>query len=160
MPEEVNLRQVGRDVEDIAKALTQGKSYGKIITDAIVPGFQFAQVLRDVVTKARRKRVLPPSSRASSPPPTQGGAGRRSWNPVPRALDSANPSNTIMPAQMTNFTFDTSPPMIGALGGPGMPIGTDGMASHLDFLYAEQLFNDTAPRDLAPRDLATNVCLS
>ena len=56
IPEHVaDIRQTGRDLEAITECLAQ------------VPGFQFAQHIRDIVVKARRMHVLPPSSRSGSP---------------------------------------------------------------------------------------------
>ncbi|KLT44131.1 hypothetical protein CC85DRAFT_283918 [Cutaneotrichosporon oleaginosum] len=57
MPDAVDLRQTSRDLEAVTKIL------------ALVPGFQFAQQIRDILLRARRRRVLPPASRGS---PTSG----------------------------------------------------------------------------------------
>lgn len=108
MPEEVNVRKVGRDVEQIAQTLSK------------VPGFQFAQVLRNVLVKARRKRHLPPASKPASP---QRG---------PLALPAFN-ANSSSPVDLN---FNTTP--------TGMSAGNEsGFTTDLDFLYAEQLFSDT-----------------
>ncbi|GMK57174.1 hypothetical protein CspeluHIS016_0400080 [Cutaneotrichosporon spelunceum] len=57
MPDAVDLRQTGRDLEAVTQILAQ------------VPGFQFAQQIRDILGRARRQHVLPPASRGS---PTSG----------------------------------------------------------------------------------------
>ncbi|BEI86267.1 hypothetical protein CcaverHIS002_0605540 [Cutaneotrichosporon cavernicola] len=57
MPDAVDLRQTGRDLEAVTQILAR------------VPGFQFAQQIRDILRRARRKHVLPPASRGS---PTSG----------------------------------------------------------------------------------------
>lgn len=112
MPEVVNVRQVGRDVEQIAQTLSK------------VPGFQFAQVLRNVLLKARRKRHLPPASKPASP---QRG---------PLALPTVA-ANSSSPVDLSSGNFNTTPTGMG--GGGSDP----GLTSDLDFLYAEQLFSDT-----------------
>jgi hypothetical protein len=67
MPDAVDLRQTGRDLEAVTKILAKGE-FNEIQADP-VPGFQFAQQIRDVLRRARRRHVLPPASRGS---PTSG----------------------------------------------------------------------------------------
>ncbi|GFZ43669.1 hypothetical protein JCM24511_01389 [Saitozyma sp. JCM 24511] len=124
IPEAANLRQVGRDVEQVAKILTN------------VPGFQFAQLLRGILRKARRKHVLPPASRAPSPV--------RNAAPLPGFTpSSASPSN-FPPSATNSATGSDSLNFTNTTAGTAMA-GTDSnLTSHLDFSYAEQLFNDSS----------------
>nr|XP_019014928.1 uncharacterized protein I206_01015 [Kwoniella pini CBS 10737]OCF53709.1 hypothetical protein I206_01015 [Kwoniella pini CBS 10737] len=122
VPESCNLRQIGKDVEQIAIMLSN------------VPGFMFAHMLRGVVKKARNDQVLPPVSRAPSRLPS----------PAPRnqmTLTSIPEQNSWSSGLTPNHSF--VPTISGA---PDLSINLDstnndqGLSSHMDFLYAEQLF--------------------
>ncbi|KAK8866058.1 hypothetical protein IAR55_001209 [Kwoniella newhampshirensis] len=134
VPESCNLRQVGRDVEQVAQMLNK------------VPGFQFAHFLRDVVKKARRDHVLPPSSRAPSryPSPTR---NHMALPPMKSTLEASSSWSGQIPPDpsITPSGSSVSIPNVGInleLGGAG---SDSGMSSHMDFLYAEQLFANTGP---------------
>ncbi|WVQ97571.1 hypothetical protein IAU59_004685 [Kwoniella sp. CBS 9459] len=123
MPEVCNLRQIGKDVEQIAVVLTK------------VPGFQFAHFLQDVIKKARRDQVLPPPSRAPSrlPSPAKG-LTALPWDSTLPAAGTSDPwSNTM--AQNAS--------LVPLLTGDANSFG-QGLTSHDDFLYAEHLFANTA----------------
>jgi len=114
VPEMVDARRIGKDVEQLAGMLNQ------------VPGFQFASLLRDVIRRARRNKVLPPPSKPSSP--TRGTLALPTMWPSPRASSAASQGSASQNAQNpdgTTFPFDQ--PEVGV--------------PQLDFLYAEQLFN-------------------
>ena len=149
MPEVTNPRQVGRDVESVANLLTQGECPGfsgllsgtlcsylaipycyfptaSLIT---VPGFQFAQILRDVIRRARRNKILPPASKP--PSPTLG------------AL-SHLPSDQISPLPSTLSSIPSASGSADFFGIDGGAAGQTGSGtSAFDFTYAEQLFSDT-----------------
>lgn len=56
VPDAVDLRQTGRDIEALAGVLRRGPGGGAL-----------AAQIQDVLRRARRRRVLPPRSRAPSP---------------------------------------------------------------------------------------------
>ncbi|GMK58668.1 hypothetical protein CspeluHIS016_0601100 [Cutaneotrichosporon spelunceum] len=56
VPDAVDLRQTGRDIEALARVLKRGPGGGPL-----------AAQIQDVLRRARRRRVLPPRSRAASP---------------------------------------------------------------------------------------------
>ncbi|BEJ14663.1 hypothetical protein CspHIS471_0404300 [Cutaneotrichosporon sp. HIS471] len=58
VPDAVDLRQTGRDIEALASVLKRGPGGGPLATQ-----------IQDVLQRARRRRVLPPRSRVSSPSP-------------------------------------------------------------------------------------------
>nr|XP_031860933.1 uncharacterized protein CI109_003660 [Kwoniella shandongensis]KAA5528005.1 hypothetical protein CI109_003660 [Kwoniella shandongensis] len=134
VPESCNLRQIGRDVEQVAQMLKK------------VPGFQFANFLRDVVKKARRDHVLPPSSQAPSRLPSPS----RSYMTLPMmSTPLEQPQSTWSTHLAPDASNTTSGPSVSM---SNVPINMDlvgtggsdsGMSSHLDFLYAEQLFANT-----------------
>ncbi|WWC99826.1 hypothetical protein V866_006734 [Kwoniella sp. B9012] len=135
VPESCNLRQIGKDVEQVAIMLTKGElsRYENALTRS-VPGFLFAHMLSDVVKRARRDQVLPPASRAPSrlPSPTRG------LTALPMS-DQNSWSSGLTPN--ANFVSSLS-------GGPDIsinvnPASDQGLSSHMDFLYAEQLFANT-----------------
>lgn len=147
MPDAVDLRQTGRDLEAVTKILAQGASpvsYFDALELMTVPGFQFAQQIRDILRRARRKHVLPPPSRAS---PTSGSVPLPplSDHPLPtsgapQALSSG--SGSVSGGAGTNTNAGTS-----AGGGAGAtlmsgpPTATpEGLP--LDFFLAEQLFSN------------------
>lgn len=127
----------------------------------IVPGFQFASLLRDVLSKARRNKLLPPASRPGSPSRTShqqyhqaptlptwsvdtasasgpGGTGTgtgSSSTAAPSTLDTLDALDTNR--EFSNgFTFDQN----GAGESfPGAP---------LDFSYAEHLLGHTTTPSL------------
>lgn len=113
IPEHVDIKQTGRDLESLTKRLAQ------------VPGFQFAQQLREIIIKARRQHVLPPSSRAPSRVPSR--------NPSPTPDDRprfdgyATGSTSLQLSPVIPTQLDTV-------------LGTTPEAVSLDFLLAEQLF--------------------
>ncbi|WVF70335.1 hypothetical protein IAT40_005125 [Kwoniella sp. CBS 6097] len=123
MPEACNLRQIGKDVEQIAVVLTK------------VPGFQFAHFLQDVIKQARRDQVLPPPSRAPSrlASPAKALASLPWDNNMLSVSGAGDPwSNTL--AQNTSLV----PPVTADANSLGQ-----GLSSHDDFLYAEHLFANT-----------------
>lgn len=132
VPEVVNARQIGRDVEQLAIMLSQGtfltsrqllELHAVLSLIQIVPGFQFASLLRDVISRARRNKVLPPASRPGSP--------RSHQAPAP-AWISTSQSQTTQPTEPSqeynSFAFDQ----------PSEPFPA------LDFSYAEQLLGTTS----------------
>lgn len=98
-----------------------------------VPGFQFAQLLRDILLKARKKHVLPPPSRAPSPSRMNPGFTTSRFTPVPTASDHpyASPAGGVgaHPGVSPNYGSESA-----LSSGFGLP--------ELDFGLAEQLFNE------------------
>ncbi|KAL7424794.1 hypothetical protein Q5752_000478 [Cryptotrichosporon argae] len=134
MPEAVDTRQTGRDVEQLANILAR------------VPGFQFAQHLREVLKQARRRRVLPPATRASSPtlgsttlPPAHGHG--HDWSDLRM---SALPSLPTMPSPLDGLGAAGAAAV--GFAGPQAVSMQPGVSSTtpenglIDFTYAEQLF--------------------
>jgi len=122
IPEAVNTRKIGRDVEKVADLLTT------------VPGFQFAKFLREVIVRARRSHVLPPASKPASP--------SHQHMQLPSLEPSLAPSTTIGPGiSGSGFT----PTALSNGNGNGV-LDFGGFASSdsgiFDFGYAEQLFNN------------------
>jgi hypothetical protein len=118
VPEVVDARRIGKDVEQLAIMLSQGMfSLGEIRL-MIVPGFQYASLLRDVIQKARRNKLLPPASRPGSP--KSGQMSVPSWNSQPSTSTSSQTQQT----DYSKFAFDHQPTEL-------FPA--------LDFSYAEQL---------------------
>lgn len=70
LPDEVDLRQTGRDVEDLASRLDEGVMMccplALRLTRA-VPGFSHGRILQQVLGKARKERVIPPKTQPASP---------------------------------------------------------------------------------------------
>lgn len=97
--------------------------------DSLVPGFQFASLLREVIQRARRNKVLPPASRPSSP--------NRQQLPPP-AWPSPNPSTSAQSTQSANT--NTKPQNFGGSFSFDQP--TEPFPA-LDFSYADQLFSNT-----------------
>lgn len=129
VPEGANTRQIGRDVERVAQVLTR------------VPGFQFAQHLREVLGRARRQKVLPPPSKPASP------ASR----PV-----------ALPPMTQTPNIFGETPP--GALSSdpgsaPGYSFGVSPTvdAHPFDFSYAEQLFSGDMSLNMVSPDCRQSI---
>ncbi|EIW72511.1 hypothetical protein TREMEDRAFT_41800 [Tremella mesenterica DSM 1558] len=124
LPEAVDVRQVSRDVEQIAQLLTQ------------VPGFQFATLLRDVLQRARRNRILPPPSKAPSPikqimplPPID-------WDPtLPTMTSTSTPAHNNLPPPSFNFN------------------DLDTITTNFDFTYADQLFTNSGRTSGPPQTL-------
>ncbi|CAD6573450.1 MAG: hypothetical protein TREMPRED_000828 [Tremellales sp. Tagirdzhanova-0007] len=116
VPEAVNSKQIGRDVENVADMLTQ------------VPGFQFANFLREVITRARRHNVLPPPSRPTSPinDPAP-------LLPLPQLEDRTASTSTSGkdPSPSSSFPMTSDAYVLG---------GRDGQSQPFDFSYAEHLF--------------------
>ncbi|ORY32276.1 hypothetical protein BCR39DRAFT_45188 [Naematelia encephala] len=125
MPEAVNTRQIGRDVEKLAAILAQ------------VPGFQFATHLRDVIQKARRHNILPPASKP----------------PSPAHQNSALPSLTMTAATAPPPQFASQSPYSTHSNGStsglldfnfnGNNTGSMDAGQGFDFGYAEALFGQT-----------------
>lgn len=142
VPEVVDARRIGRDVEQLAIMLSQGTS--TVCAELTsVPGFQFASLLRDVIQKARRNKTLPPASRPGSP--TRNGNGQvylPSWSGSRPSAQSVQSASSAQPqSQDFKFAFDQ----------PSEPFPA------LDFSYAEQLLGNTA---IGPDTSSTNmVCL-
>lgn len=150
-PEAVDVRQVGRDVERVALMLTKG-TFGPCSKLTAVPGFQFAQLLRDVLSRARKRHVLPPASKPGSPtghgvplPGTLGG-GMTALAPTPSSASLAGIMNNPSPNQFGQYSN-------GNLGTSGVSPhnGSDSAFSsallglpELDFGLADQLFTDPA----------------
>ncbi|OCF41603.1 hypothetical protein I317_04615 [Kwoniella heveanensis CBS 569] len=123
MPEACNLKQIGKDVEQIAVVLTK------------VPGFQFAHFLQDVIKKARRDQVFPPPSRAPSRLASPAKAlAQLPWdNMLPGSSGSDPWSNTL----------GSNASLLPSLAADDNSLGSQGLTSHDDFLYAEHLFANT-----------------
>lgn len=123
MPDAVDLRQTGRDLEAVTKILAR------------VPGFQFAQQIRDILRRARRKHVLPPASRAS---PTSGSI------PLPNVDAASSPSTTTTSVPQTvGPTSAVLPTLSARIGHTATPEGLP-----LDFYLAEQLFSAPGDADM------------
>lgn len=118
VPEVVDARRIGKDVEQLAIMLSQGMSPSRPLL-MTVPGFQFASLLRDVVQKARRNKLLPPASRPGSP--GRNGQAVPTWTP--------NPTVNQPPTDYTKFAFDQPTELFPSL----------------DFSYAEQLLANGGP---------------
>ena len=68
LPDEVDLRQTGRDVEALASRLDEGTyKTPKCISLTPVPGFHHGRTLQRVLRKAHKERVIPPKTRPASP---------------------------------------------------------------------------------------------
>lgn len=149
IPEHVkDIRQTGRDLEAVTKCLAE------------VPGFQFAQDIRNILVKARRKRVLPPSSKASSPtpatvalPPVGNPVGGRHHR------DEGDGDGDVMwgshNASPNHFGATSSPSTLRAVSTTSIHPAVDSFASPQetiphDFVYAEQLFAGGISREFAP----------
>ncbi|WWC58635.1 uncharacterized protein I303_101179 [Kwoniella dejecticola CBS 10117] len=156
VPESCNLRQIGKDVEQVAVMLAKGECLAMTNSaDIIVPGFMFAHILRGVVKKARNDQVLPPASRA----PSRIGSPTRNHMTLTMS-DQSSWSSGLTP-NTTSFVPTIS-------GGPDLSINLDnldptatagdqGLSSHMDFLYAEQLFaNTTEPNQPLTLDTQPN----
>lgn len=134
MPEAVgDLAQIADDLEAVTDLLAAG---GFLVLASMlthpVPGYQFAQQIRDLIQRARRKHILPPASKPAASPTSgsvqQGEAaaseGVRSPGGGPgrsRVKELASNAPSTAGDSVTAFT----PP-------EGFP---------LDFFYAEQLFS-------------------
>jgi hypothetical protein len=117
VPEVVDARRIGKDVEQLAIMLSQGMSLCEAQL-MIVPGFQYASLLKDVIQKARRNKLLPPASRPGSP--KSGATTVPSWNSQP----STSASSQTQQTDISKFTFERQP---------------SELFPALDFSYAEQL---------------------
>ncbi|CAD6587362.1 MAG: hypothetical protein TREMPRED_004729 [Tremellales sp. Tagirdzhanova-0007] len=119
MPEAVNLKKTGRDVERLVEILSS------------VPGFQFAQLLKNVITKARQRHVLPPLSKAASPAfgPTHLSDDGPPWKAM------GIPSTSVVEQRQSSGTGNG----LGLSDGSPVELGP---SSHVDFAYAEHLFSD------------------
>ena len=140
MPEAVNLKQTGREVERLVEILSRGMTssifdvwFFLMRVLVLVPGFQFAQLLRNVIVKARRRHVLPPASKAASPTlgPTDVSIDGIPWKAMdlqpmstPTMGQSQSIGSDVMPRQSDESPVDLGP------------------SSQVDFLYAEHLFSD------------------
>ena len=93
-----------------------------------VPGFQFANFLREVITRARRHNVLPPPSRPTSPISGPAQVPRRHQleeSTVTRSTPGKDPSpSASFPIASDAYAFG----------------GRDGQSQPFDFSYAEHLF--------------------
>ncbi len=76
VPDAVDLRQTGRDIEALAGVLKRGPG-----------GASLAAQIQDVLRRARRRRVLPPRSRGASPRAKQLAA-----EPTPESQVSLEPA--------------------------------------------------------------------
>lgn len=124
IPEEVDIRQTGRDLEALTKRLAQ------------VPGFQFAQQLREIIVKARRRHFLPPSSKAPSRNPSPGP------DPGPEDKHNRGQREPYLPVSGSHPTPALSPAnAVDMLVGSATGTTPENIA--LDFFYAEQLFTTT-----------------
>lgn len=163
VPDGVNLRQIGRDVEKITIILTQGMSprfrYYDSLEDPrgkrgvelirsvipVVPGFQFAHLLSNIITRARRQNVLPPLTRPPSPlhsgHPTNHPFQLSTIinTPTSQPPSSASGINTI---PEFNFDLDHTPLSNADSVGAGSGLGENGF----DFQFAEQLFSEPSSR--------------
>lgn len=59
-PGELDHEAVAQDVEDVASALSKGKSTCSCTTDTTVPAGRYARSLRLILRKARRENIFPP----------------------------------------------------------------------------------------------------
>ncbi|ORX36060.1 hypothetical protein BD324DRAFT_630025 [Kockovaella imperatae] len=117
VPEVVDVRQLGKDLEGIAHALTQ------------VPGFQYAELLRQVVLKARRENILPPAS-----PP-------RETSPDMTAMQFGAPAMQQLPADMGFLDFNYAEQLLNDQPASVIPQGI--YAQH----DAPKTYTGTAPMD-------------
>ncbi|KAL7423972.1 hypothetical protein Q5752_001557 [Cryptotrichosporon argae] len=98
-PDELDLRQTAKDVEQLADVLSH------------LPAGRYARSLRLILRRARRAHVLPPVSRMPSPPPPGVSASNESTGPTSsvHSLASAAPpgaSDALPPASpITGITW-------------------------------------------------------
>ncbi|WOO78184.1 Transcriptional activator of proteases prtT [Vanrija pseudolonga] len=129
MPEAVgDLAQIADDLEAVTDLL------------AAVPGYQFAQQIRDLIQRARRKHILPPASKRSTSPAS--GSAQQGGVAASEALRSpgGGPGKGRVKELASNAPSTAGDSVTAFTPPEGFP---------LDFFYAEQLFS-TVP------DLATN----
>ncbi|WWC93100.1 uncharacterized protein L201_008065 [Kwoniella dendrophila CBS 6074] len=125
-PEAVDLRKVAKDLTQLTDVL------------AHFPGVSFARQLRYVISKARKKRILPPETRPTSP--TKPSSNQVQWN-------NSNPSeaynNIIQPqpqtSQVSPQTFDIHGLFNGNNNGGDNVLHESPM--EFDPFLAEELFN-------------------
>ena len=137
MPEAVNLKKTGRDVERLVEILSSGMDkpivqlWFGLTCISPVPGFQFAQLLKNVITKARQRHVLPPLSKAASPAfgPTHLSDDGPPWKAM------GIPSTSVVEQRQSSGTGNG----LGLSDGSPVELGP---SSHVDFAYAEHLFSD------------------
>lgn len=103
IPEHGDLHQTGRDLEAVTALLAQ------------VPGYQFAQHIRDVVVRARSRRELPP--RSGDVTPQNDEAAHRRASPV-SALRTPEPHDFIYAEKLLGRGDLVSPPRGQLTAGP------------------------------------------
>jgi len=136
LPHLNDLKQVGRDVEDLATTMASCESVPAIPAEMLDPGLQVSEHLRDVVTKARRSRVLPPSTEPSSPHlvPSfgDGSAGFQLFNDVNFDLLNMQPANDeVLGADFEwnqGWDFSLVDQLFSTVTGPGNDVGHTGPA--------------------------------
>jgi hypothetical protein len=101
-----------RSSETVSEWLDEAHTY-------VVPGFQFAKILQDVLGKARRHRVLPPVTAAASPAPGDDSGGGQ----LPVAGSSVLDGSGDVWDGFANF---------------------GSISSDVDFFLAEQLFSNNS----------------
>lgn len=156
LPENLDLAAAARDLELLTERLAQ------------VPGFTFARLIRDVLVRARRRRVLPPIEEMD-PPTSSRFSGRFERHtpaesrarleplplprppPTPQMLAAPSPASasapSLSPAASTldSTLFSGSPKLPQVYGAEAVPA--------LDFMYAEQLW----PKEPGAADFALDA---
>lgn len=110
-----------------------------MLIHGIVPGFQFASLLRDVLQRARRNKVLPPSSRPGSPNKLNHLPVPAWPSPLPTSTSTSNLSSTSLNANAPGAQGQNQDTFNFAFDQPVEPFPA------LDFSYAEQLFSHSGP---------------
>lgn len=155
LPENLDLGAAARDLELLTERLAQ------------VPGFTFARLIRDVLLRARRRRVLPPAPLA--PERRMPAESRARLEPLPVPRPRVNMASTARAAQPQPWpaaaqTAAASPAPASLspattldstlFSGSPRAHPADDAAPTLDFMYAEQLWPKApaAPGDPASPD--------
>lgn len=152
LPENLDLAAAARDLELLTERLAQ------------VPGFTFARLIRDVLLRARRRRVLPPiedsdmhsgsrfAGRFERHTPAESRARLEPLPrppPTPQMLAAPSPASapSLSPAASTlDSTLFSGSPML-------PQVYESEAAPALDFMYAEQLW----PKDPGAADFALDA---
>lgn len=152
LPENLDLAAAARDLELLTERLAQ------------VPGFTFARLIRDVLLRARRRRVLPPIEDLDMPSGSRFGGrferhtpaeSRARLEPLPRPPPT--PRMLAAPSPASAPSLSPAASTLGSTlfsGSPKLPLVHEAEAvPALDFMYAEQLW----PKDTGAADLALDA---
>lgn len=168
LPDGLDLGAAARDLELLTERLAR------------VPGFTFAMIIRDVLQKARRRRVLPPLSARPSPGPASStdthkapahAPYERTYAPVPESSARLEPypppvvaGDKPSPASSLDSTLFSGSPascprqLLTADMEEEYAPPSNNQAAPLDFMYAEQLWPKLAsPTTEADKDFSLDA---